>query len=364
MSIHFHKLRIKEVKKETPDSVTVAFNVPDELKETFHFYQGQNITLRATINGEDIRRSYSICTAPHENELRVAVKKAEFGIFSQYVNESLEAGDELDILPPTGKFFTPLDPVHKKNYTAFAAGSGITPIISIIKTTLKTEPYSNFTLIYGNRNLSSVIFLEELEGLKNLYPDRFALTYIFSREKTDIPLFSGRITKEKLDELSKLVNYNTTDEFFICGPEAMIFCVKDYLLQHDIEPKKIHFELFTTPESKKKEQDNFQSQISSGIKEKTVIKSHITVRLDGRSFDFELEREGDTILNAALKLGTDLPFACKGGVCSTCRAKLVEGKVEMDANWALEPEEVENGFILTCQSHPVSERVVIDFDIK
>jgi ring-1,2-phenylacetyl-CoA epoxidase subunit PaaE len=364
MSIHFHKLRIKEIKKETPDCVSLAFYVPDELKEAFSFSQGQNVTLRATINGEDIRRSYSICMAPYEKELRVAVKKAEFGIFSRYVNESLQAGDELDILPPTGKFFTPLDPNHKKNYVAFAAGSGITPIISIIKTTLQTEPHSNFTLIYGNQNLSSVIFLEELEGLKNLYPDRFALTYIFSREKTDIPIFSGRITKEKLEGLSKLVNYNNTDEFFICGPEAMIFCVKDYLLQYNIDPKKIHFELFTTPDTKKKEQDNFQSKMPSGAKQGTVAKSHITVKLDGRSYDFELDRDGDTILNAALKLGTDLPFACKGGVCSTCRAKLVEGKVEMDANWALEPEEVENGYILTCQSHPVTERLVVDFDVK
>lgn len=358
MSIHFHKLKIKEVKKETEDCVSIAFEIPDNLQPQYSYHHGQNIALRAILNGEDLRRSYSICTAPYENELRVAVKKAEQGIFSVFANEKLKAGDEIDVLPPTGKFFTPLDPSHKKNYLAFAAGSGITPIISIIKSTLKTEPASRFTLVYGNRNRNAIVFLEALEGLKNKYLDRFTLINILSREKTDSPLNYGRIDKNKMIELGRLINYQKTDDIFLCGPEEMIFMARDFLLDRGIDKKKIHFELFVTPGSEKK----FET-----ISKKTAVKaeqlvSQITIRLDGRSFDFDLRQDGDSILDAALKLGADLPYACKGGVCASCRAKLLGGKVEMEMNWALEPEEVDLGYILTCQSHPRTEKVIIDFD--
>ena len=361
MSIHFHKLKIKEVKKETGDCVSIAFFVPDALKEIYSFSHGQNITLRTIINGEDVRRSYSICAAPYENELRVAVKKAEHGLFSNFVNNELKAEDEIDVLPPTGKFYTPLHIAHKKNYLAFAAGSGITPVISIIKTTLKTEPFSQFTLVYSNRGRSSIIFLEELEALKNIYLNRFILINILSREKTDAPVNSGRLNTDKLHELNKLVDYKKMDDIFICGPEEMIFTIRDFLIAKGIGKKKIHFELFTIPGQKSVVKSVDPIAIGSGVKD-TNLKSRITIKVDGRSFDFDLKFDGDCILDAALKQGADLPYACKGGVCASCRAKLTEGKVDMEMNWALEPEEVEQGYILTCQSHPKTERVVIDFD--
>ena len=359
MAVHFHKLTIKEVRSETPDCISIAFDMPENLKSEFVFEQGQNITIKKEINGEEIRRSYSICSAPFENELRVAVKKVDGGKFSTYANNILKAGDELDVMPPTGKFNTKLKAENTKKYLAFVAGSGITPVISIIKTTLQTEPASSFTLVFGNRGRNSIIFFEELEGLKNKYLNRFNFINILSREKTDAPINSGRIDFNKLTELNKLVDYKNINEFFICGPEEMIFCVKEFLEASGIQQKKIHFELFTTPGQKQSSVVNRQSSVSSN-----GPSSKISVKLDGRSFDFDLGFNGDNILDAALKQGADLPFACKGGVCCTCKAKLLEGEVEMDVNWGLEHEEVEQGFILTCQSHPTTEKVVVDFDIK
>lgn len=358
MAVHFHKLKVKAVRTETPDCVSVSFSVPEDLETDFEFTHGQNITVKKTIDGEEIRRSYSICSAPYENELRIAVKKVEGGKFSDYANTFLKAGDDLDILPPTGKFNTPLQPTNCKHYLAFAAGSGITPVISIIKTTLQTETKSSFTLVFGNRGRKSIIFFEELEGLKNKYLNRFNFINILSREKTDAPINSGRINNAKLAELNKLIDYPIMDDFFICGPEEMIFCVKDFLEQLGVDKKKIHFELFTTPGEKKT--TNKKPQVINDDKPK----SKITVKLDGRSFDFDLGFNNDSILDAALKQGADLPFACKGGVCCTCKARLLEGEVEMEVNWGLEQEEVEQGFILTCQSHPKTEIVVVDFDIK
>lgn len=358
MAVHFHTLKIKEVRKETPDCVSVLFDIPDDYRDDFIFEQGQNITIKKEIDGEEIRRSYSICSAPFENELRVAIKKVDGGKFSDFANSVLQAGDELEVLPPTGKFNTKLKTKNSKQYLAFAAGSGITPVISIIKTTLQTEVGSSFTLVFGNRGRHSIIFFEELEGLKNKYLSRFNFINILSREKTDAPINFGRINTEKLKALQKLIDYKTIDEFFICGPEEMIFCVKDFLEQLDIDKKKIHFELFTTPGQKQAVSRKPLAVSNEGPKSK------ITVKLDGRSFDFELGFDNDSILDAALKQGADLPFACKGGVCCTCKARLLEGEVEMDVNWGLEQEEVEQGFILTCQSHPITEKVVVDFDIK
>lgn len=359
MAVHFHTLTVKKVNRETADCVSVVFNVPETLQKDFYFEQGQNITLKKVINGEELRRSYSVCNAPYENELKVAIKKVEGGKFSSYANEILKAGDEIDVLPPTGKFNTTLSPANKKQYVAFAAGSGITPVISLIKATLHTEANSNFTLVFGNRSRSSIIFFEELEAIKNKYVQRFNLIYILSREKTDAALNYGKIDGTKLKELAKLINYSSTDEFFICGPEAMIFCVKDFLIQNGIDKKKIHFELFGSGGANKMQQITKQ-QNSSVAKQ-----SSISVKVDGRSFEFNIAAAaGTTILDAALQQGADLPFACKGGMCCTCKAKLIEGKVQMDVTWGLEEEEIKEGFILTCQSHPVSEKVMVDFDVK
>jgi len=359
MSIHFQKLRVADIRKETEDCVSIAFTVPEDLRQTFQYTQGQYITIRTKINGEDVRRSYSICSSPLDNELRVAIKKVAHGLFSTYANEQLKKGDTLDVMPPLGKFFTELHPEQKKNYVGFAAGSGITPLLSIIKTTLRTEPGSGFTLVYGNRNRHSIIFKEELEALKNMYMDRFRVIYILSREKTDAAIHFGRIDANKCAALcNKHLDIANTDAFFLCGPEKMIFSVKDQLEQLGVDKKKIHFELFTTPETRQSSVVRRESSV------KQEVKSKITIKLDGISFDFDLGFEGDAILDAALKNGADLPYACKGGVCCTCRAKLVEGEVDMDVNYGLEPEEIAQGFILTCQSHPRTEKVVVDFDVK
>lgn len=358
--IHFHPLTIKEINQETDDCVSVVFEIPDALKSTFRFNQGQSLTMRTHLNGEEIRRTYSICSSPFDDEWRVAIKKVDGGLFSTHANEQLKKGDVIEVMPPVGKFYTELDPRHKKNYVAFVAGSGITPVLSIIKTTLRTEPGSSFTLVYGNRNKNSIIFKEELEALKDKYIDRFRIYHILSRERTDVPLNEGRIDAQKMELFfNKLIHIESCDEFFLCGPEEMIFTAKEFLEKHNVPANKIHFELFTIPGVK-------QSTI------KTVIKNEldegpqatVSVKVDGILFDFKLGYESNSILDAALKEGADLPFACKGGVCCTCKAKLLEGEVKMDVNWGLEPDEVEDGFILTCQSHPTTDRVVVDFDVK
>ncbi len=360
MSIHFHPLRVKEVKKETSDCVSVLFDVPENIKEEFSFMQGQSLTMRTMINGEEVRRTYSICSSPFEQQLKVAVKKVEAGAFSIFANDQLKAGDVLEVMPPIGHFYTALEASNKKNYVGFAAGSGITPLLSIIKTTLATEPDSTFTLVYGNKTRASIIFFEELEGLKNKYINRFNLIHILSREKTDADLNFGRISKEKCNDLfNKLLDVNSVDEFFICGPEDMIFSVKEFLESKAVAEKKIHFELFTTPGQKKAASHKPQAASEEGPK------SNITVKLDGRSFDFSIPLNSDTsILDAAMQQGADVPYACKGGVCCTCKAKLLEGEVKMDVHWGLEQEEIKQGFILTCQSRPLTEKVTIDFDVK
>ena len=359
MSIHFHSLLIKEVTKETRDCVSIAFDIPTELSQVFQYKQGQYLTLRANIQGSEVRRSYSICSSPLDNELRIAIKKTEQGVFSSFANQHLQKGDQLDVMPPIGKFFIELNPAQSKQYIGFAAGSGITPLLSIIKTTLATELKSSFTLVYGNRNRHSIIFKEALEALKNQYINRFSIIYILSREKTDAAINFGRIDAEKCKQLSeKNIDISGTDAFFLCGPDEMIFSVKDQLEKSGVDKKKIHFELFTTPEQQKK---NF---VKKDTIEKNETKSKVTIRLDGVSFDFDLGFDGPAILDAALQQGADLPYACKGGVCCTCRAKLVAGEVDMDVNYGLEPEEIEQGFILTCQSHPRTERIVVDFDSK
>lgn len=357
MSIHFHKLLIKEVRRETPDCVSVLFDMPEAMRESFRFREGQSLTMRTMIDGEEVRRTYSICSAPMENEWRVAIKKVEGGLFSSLANEHLRAGDTLEVMQPVGKFHVPLNATNKKNYLAFAAGSGITPVISIIKTVLHAEPQSRFTLVYGNRNRASIIFFEELEAIKNRYLDRFNFINILSRERTDTGIHFGRIDKEKLIDLERLIDYSKMHEVFICGPEEMIFTVKGFLEGKGLEARSIHFELFTTPGQKTTVRKSTEEKDDAGPRSK------ITVKLDGRTFSFDLSMTGNvSILDAALGQGADLPYACKGGVCCTCKAKLLEGEVAMDVHWGLEQEEIEEGFILTCQSHPVTEKVVVDFD--
>ncbi len=358
MSLHFHRLIIKEVRKETAECVSLLFEIPDSLQESFQFTQGQNLVLKTTIDGQELRRNYSICSSPLDHELRVAIKKIKGGVFSSFANEKLQAGHSLEVMPPTGKFYTPLNPAQQKNYLALAAGSGITPLLSIIKTTLATESNSSFTLVYGNRNRHSIIFFEQLEALKNQYMNRFQLIHVLSREKTDSSLNFGRIDQEKLEELAKLIPYQQLDDVFLCGPREMIDTAMDFLQQQGLDKKKLHAELFNAG----------AGSTTTGTKistEKSSVKSQISILLDGRQLEIEIPLNSNaTILDAALEQGADLPFACKGGMCCTCKAKLVEGEVSMDIHWGLEEEEIEQGFILTCQSHPKTEKIVVDFDSK
>jgi ring-1,2-phenylacetyl-CoA epoxidase subunit PaaE len=358
MSVHFEKLNIKDIRKETADCVSVAFDVPEHLREQFQYKQGQYITLRSFIDNAEIRRSYSLCSSPLEQEWRVAIKKTPGGLFSTFANEHLQTGDVLEVMPPEGRFFTELQATQGKQYVTIAAGSGITPVISIIKTILLTEPHSTVTLVYGNRNRHSIIFREELEALKNKYMHRFRLIHVLSREITDANINTGRIDNNKCNELFTRMLTTKADEFFICGPEDMTLCVRDFLLEKGVDRKRVHIELFTASKPTK-EKAPLQQQTNQDEPE-----SKISIKLDGTTFHFDLAYDGENILDAALHHGADLPFSCKGGVCCTCRARLVEGEIEMEVNYALEPEEVEQGFILTCQAHPRSEKVVIDFDVK
>lgn len=357
MALHFHKLTVKDIQHETKDCVSIVFDIPKELEKDFLFKQGQNITIKKKIDGEEIRRSYSICSCPLDNELRVAVKKVYDGSFSTFANQKLKQGDVLDVLPPTGTFFTEVNRSNKKKYVFFAAGSGITPVISIIKTILRMEPESRVTLVYGNRNVLSIIFKEDLEALKDKHLQRFRVYHILSRERTESTINYGRIDADKCRQLSRLINLASVDEFFICGPEKMLFAITEFLETNGIDKRKIHFELFTTPTRK-----NTKIYIAKNTQEDEG--SEITVKMDGRSFTFMLDYNSNNILDAGLAEGADLPFACKGGVCTTCKAKLLEGKVEMEVNYGLEQEEVKEGFILTCQSHPRSKKVVVDYDSK
>ncbi len=358
MSLQFNKLKVKEVRKEIADCVSIVFDIPPSLEHQYRFKQGQYLTIKKELNEVSIRRNYSICSSIHDQELRIAVKKIPKGVFSTYANDFLKKGDELEVLTPTGKFYTELSPANKNTYFAFASGSGITPILSIIKSTLETEPNSSFTLVYGNKNRYSILFKEALEALKNKYLNRFRIIYILSREKTDTDLHFGRIDAEKCEKiLGSSVNPQSISAFFLCGPAEMIFSVKSFLNKIDIDPHKIHFELFNIDSEKNK--TNFQPVSTTDL----VANSNITLIQDGRSIDFLLTYQGKSILDAAISLGADLPFACKKGMCCTCKAKLLEGEVEMDRVYGLEPDEIDQGYILTCQAHPRSEKIIVDFDI-
>ena len=353
----FYPLKIKTLTPETEECTSILFDCPPDWEEAFRFRQGQHLTLRAVIDGEELRRNYSLCSSPAEQSLRVAVKQIEGGKFSSFVNRQLKPGDTLDVMPPTGTFYTELDPAQAKSYVAFAAGSGITPILSILKSVLETEPESRFSLFYLNRNSRSIIFREELEGLKNLYMQRLQVYHFLTREVQDMPLYNGRFSRKKLDLLlGRLIDIAHTDEFFLCGPEEMIFEIRDTLLEKGAPAGSIHFELFTTATT----QENRTTRQTA--KTEAIGSCEVLIKDGGKQFAFTFEPGPESLLDAALKRGADLPFACKGGVCCTCKAKLLEGKVEMDVNYALEPEEVAAGFVLACQSHPLTDRVVLDFD--
>lgn len=355
MTPKFHSLKIQEVRRETEDTVSVAFEIPASLRSDYSFYSGQYLTLKETINGEELRRSYSLCSAPHEHEWRVAIKQVENGKFSTFANTQLQAGDQMEVMTPTGNFCLKPGNGKARSLALFASGSGITPILSIAKTALRDEAHNDVTLFYGNKGFASVIFREELEALKNQYMDRLRVVHVFSRESLGNRIQNGRIDAEKAGELyDAFLKSNEPDEVFICGPEAMILGVKDSLIKKGVDEKKVHFELFTAPSASAPKVENNQAV--------PQFESNVSIILDGDEYELHLDSDGMSVLEAAHEAGADLPFACKGGVCCTCKAKILEGSARMTVNYALEPDEVEAGFILTCQAHPTSDKLVISFD--
>ncbi|TYB75800.1 1,2-phenylacetyl-CoA epoxidase subunit PaaE [Bizionia myxarmorum] len=354
----FYNLKVADIYKETKDTVVISFDVPENLKHKFQFKQGQHLTLRKEINGEDIRRNYSLCSSPLDNEWKVAVKTIRDGVFSNYAFNSLKKGDELQVMSPHGEFYIDCEPENSKNYIAFAAGSGITPMLSIIKTHLRTEPNSTFKLFYLNRTVKSIIFKEEIEQLKNEFFGRFQVFYFLTKEQRDIPFLNGRFDKEKLAVLtSRFIDIPDTNHAFICGPQDMIFLIRDELQAAGMPKENIHYELFFSGSS---EEEN--RHIAEVLDEK-VDGTQVTIIDGGKEFHFIMDDDFDTILDGALAAGADLPFACKGGVCSTCKCRVIEGAVKMKVNYALEEKEVAQNYVLSCQAVPTTDKVVVDFDV-
>ena len=354
----FHKLSISEIYKETKECTVLGFDIPSELQDDFSFRQGQHLTLRAIINGEDVRRSYSLCSSPSENKWRVAVKQIPGGVFSTFVNETLKKGDTLEVMTPSGQFGVDTNPKIPKNYLFFAAGSGITPILSMIKTHLAAESNATCKLFYVNRTAKTIIFKEELEQLRNQYFGRLEIYYFLTKEQRDIPLFNGRFDDEKMAVLTKtFIDIPDTSEVFLCGPEEMVHYVSNYLVDAGLPKHLVHFELFVTglSEEDKKRAERLAQQSVEGVE--------VTIVDGGKEFHFTMTEDYDNLLDAALGAGADLPFACKGGVCSTCKCKVMDGEVEMKINYALEEDELEQDFVLSCQAVPLTEKVKIDFDV-
>jgi ring-1,2-phenylacetyl-CoA epoxidase subunit PaaE len=351
----FHRLAVHDLRRETEDAVSMTFSIPKELEGDYSFAPGQYLTLRTTLDGEEVRRSYSICSGPDDGELRIAVKKVDGGAFSNWAAEDLKVGDELDVMTPTGRFGIAPAPEAARVHVGFAAGSGITPILSIIKGVLAREPDSRFFLFYGNRSTTSMLFLEELEELKDRFMQRLSLFHVISGEEQDIPILHGRLDGEKVRVLLRsLVPAESVDYVFVCGPAGMSEEIEATCRDMGIAEEKIHVERFVSEFGGKPRPKKI---VEPGAPPKALA----SLIIDGKRREVPVA-DGEAILDAALRAGMDLPFACKGGMCSTCRAKLVEGKAEMEVNYSLDPWELQAGFILTCQARPCSEKVVVDYD--
>lgn len=350
----FHRLNIADITRETPDAVAITLLVPEELRSYYYYTPGQHLTLKARIGGEELRRCYSICSSPLESRLQIGVKAIPEGRFSGFVNTQLKAGDSIEVMVPQGQFGYQPHPGTNGNYLAIAAGSGITPLLSIITTTLQQETDSQFTLIYGNRTSRAVMFREALTDLKNRYPQRFQVLYLFSQENGDSPLLNGRIDGERLKDIGRiLLDYSAFDRAFICGPESMMDDAQTALEQAGMPAEHIFSERFNTAVSSSASAANSAERIAT----------RLTIVQDGFEQEIEMSTEDDSILDAALRQGADLPYACKGGVCATCKCKVLAGEVEMGINYSLEPDQIEAGFILSCQSRPKGDGVVLDFDV-
>ena len=356
MAEHFHRLKVAEVVPETDEASSIRFEIPYDLKEAFRFKAGQHLTLRAEINGEEVRRNYSLCTAPSDNDVMVTVKRIAGGVFSNWVGDSLKAGDSVDVMTPHGSFTTYFDPATRRHYVGIAGGSGITPVMSLIRTALGEEPNSRFTLFYGNRDSSSIIFLEALAALKNEYMGRLEIFHFLAEEEGDIELFNGMLDKARCDEaIDSLVGTPAdVDAWFICGPGPMMDAAEAALLDRNIDKDRIHIERFTAgrPSAALAAQMAELQEKAAGVT--------LSVTLDGRTRKVAFTEAN--ILDSARESGLPAPFACKAGVCATCRAKVTSGKVEMAARYGLTDEEIAAGYVLTCQSVPVGDGVAVDYD--
>lgn len=352
----FHPLTVERVTRETRDAVAVTFNVPVHLREAFRYAPGQHVTVRVDVDGQDVRRSYSICAAVQEDELRIAVKKAPGGLFSTWANEGLRPGAVIDVMPPMGHFSVPLDPAAAHRYVAFAAGSGITPVLSVVKSTLAAEPRTSFTLFYANRASSCVMFRDELAALKDVHLARFNLVHVLSREAQDVELLHGRIDEARAQALlAHWAPPGEPDAVFVCGPQGMMDAVTAALRACGYPASRIRVERFAASIPK-------HSHVARPLVAQAPTQCEVTVIQDGARRSYSLARGEDNLLDAALRNGIELPYSCKGGVCSTCRCRVLEGEVDMDVNFALEDYEVARGFVLACQSYPVTDKVVVDFD--
>ena len=357
-SAHFHPLRVAEVERLTDDAVAITFDVPQELQDAYRFTQGQHVAIQCELAGDDVRRNYSLCSPATSGTLRVAVKLLEGGAFSSYAHGKLTPGDRLEVLPPHGRFFTPLDAGQQKRYVAIAAGSGITPVLSLMSTTLQVESSSAFTLLFGNRTTKSIMFLEELEDLKNRHPERLAIYHVLSREARGIEILDGRIDGERLRRFcSTLLVPEAVDEWYLCGPMSMVEDLRSTLGELGVDSRRVHRELFYAGNGAVSARPPERDAGDASAKA-----CQVTIRLDGRESEFGLDPARETILDGALLVRGDAPYACRSGVCATCRARLVEGEVEMDHEYALEEDQKESGYVLTCQSRPTSQRVIVDYD--
>ncbi len=352
--LEFHPLRVAAVDRLTDDAVAVTFAVPPELAGEYAFDAGQHLTLRTTMDGEEVRRSYSICAPAGSGTLRVAVKRVTGGVFSAHALGGLRPDDIVDVLTPTGHFTSAFAPHRTRHYAAVVAGSGITPVLSLVATALAAEPASRFTLLYGNRTSASVMFLDELADLKDRYPDRFHLVHVLSREAGEVELFAGRLDPDRLGRiLDALLPVDTVDEWFLCGPFAMVTGARDLLTDRGVPATSVHTELFFVEEA--------PVERAAAAEAEEAGEATVTIVLDGRATVVPMRRD-QRVLDAALAFRRELPFACKGGVCSTCRAKVVSGAVRMERNYALEPDELAAGYVLTCQSHPTTDQLTLDYD--
>lgn len=355
-SPHFHSLPVRTLQHITRDAVALTFDVPPHLRDTFTYLQGQHLTLRTWIDGAEVRRSYSICAAVQDQLLRVAIKRVAGGVFSNWAASHLQPGMVVNVMPPQGSFQVPLEPGAARHIVAFAAGSGITPVLSVIKSTLLAEPRSQVTLVYGNRSSGAVMFKEELEDLKDSFLGRFNLVWIMSRESQDIPLFNGRIDYDKCCQLlTHWIDPAGVDVVFICGPEDMMLATSKALQEHGVGKSRIKIELFGTAA-------NGESRHVARAPVQGRDQCEVEVVQDGVRRSFTMAKNHDNLVNAGLQAGIEMPYACKGGVCSTCRGLVLEGEVDMDINFALEDYEVARGFVLCCQSYPLTDKLVIDFD--